>query len=158
VLAHGGPHKVVDGRVVISLVLVPRDEALALRFAFGDVRSGQPLSAPVVFRVMIREDQGGQWSFESPRMETTGGTGELVHRFPRDGFYEVFLEFERGDEPGRIYRPEDWRVWIGSRGDSARPWVVASLELILVASAALCWWQRQRGVRRRGAALSGGRP
>jgi hypothetical protein len=52
-----------------------------------------------------------------------GSWADVLYQFPHDGFYEVVLEFSLDGEPARVYRPEDWRIWVGKpRALDGRTW------------------------------------
>jgi hypothetical protein len=57
VRANGEPEKVVEGKYVVSLVLIPRGEEMSLRFFFRDFRTGQRLLVPISFKIKIRDYQ-----------------------------------------------------------------------------------------------------
>ena len=106
--AHGEPEKVVEGKYVVSLMLVPQGEGMSLQFFFRDFKTGQRLLVPISFHIKIRDYQAQKFVFASPTIRASNGVGAVVYQFSRDGFYEVFLEFDTADKLGTIYRPEDW--------------------------------------------------
>jgi hypothetical protein len=129
-------------------VLVPRAGRTTLRFFFRDFKTGRKLVAPISFDVKIRDERTRKFIFESPNIRAGDGVGEWVYSFPADGFYEVFLEFEKADEPGRIYRPDDWYLWIAAgrsaQGDGYYYGVIAVCGL-LAAMSGMAWWSRRKG-------------
>jgi hypothetical protein len=145
--AHGEPEKVVDGRFVVSLVLVPEADATRFRFAFRDFRTGTLLAEPVQYYVTIREEHDGEAIYESPELVTATGIAEVRYRVPRDGFYETLLEFRHPAARGPFYRAEDWYLWIPARVHRGHgvPWVVL---VVLVLALATVWWWRRTAVRR----------
>jgi hypothetical protein len=103
-----------------------------------------PDGRAVSLRVTIRNEAIRETTFTSPAIQTTTGAGEILHRFAQDGSYEVFVEFETADEPGRTYRPEDWLVWISRAGIFAGSgWWVLGLSGLTAAGATL-WWAHAR--------------
>jgi hypothetical protein len=151
VRANGEPEKVVDGRYVVSLVLVPDRDAMRFRFAFRDFRTGKPLAGPIAYHVTIRDGHGGAVIYETPELVTASSAAEVRYRVPRDGFYETVLEFRHPAVGGSVYRPEDWYLWIPAGTDRGQgvPWTaLAVLALVL---ACVWWWRtavrRQRGGR-----------
>lgn len=145
-LANGEPEKVVDGRYVVRLVLVPERDAMSFRFSFREFRTGRSLTGPIAYRVKLREGHGGRVLFESPELQTTTSVAEVRYRVPRDGFYETFLEFRRPGVAGAVYKPDDWYVWIPASMDRAPrvPWTgLGLLAAVLVG----VWWWRRHAVR-----------
>jgi len=145
--AHGDPEKVVDGRYVVSLVIVPEGDATRFRFAFRDLRSGKLLAEPIHYYVTIREEHDGDALYESPELLTETGIAEVRYQVPWDGFYETVLEFRHPAPRGPFYRAEDWYLWIPAREHRAHglPWMVLA---VLVLALASVWWWRRTAVRR----------
>ena len=121
-LAHGGPEKVADGRIAVSLALSPAASGTRLQFRFRDMRTGAPVGAPLVARVFQRDPATGASRRREDGVRATRGVLEVVHAFPAPGLHEVLIEFEREDEPGHTYRPEDWLVDIPPPGDAGVSW------------------------------------
>lgn len=121
--AHGGPEKVIDRRFVVSVALAPAEDATRLRFSLRDFRSGQPLTEAVSYRVRIVPEHAPGARHETPPASFASGRSDVVYRFPGDGFYEVFLEFWLDGEPAQVYRPEDWRIWIGTTAGGIETWL-----------------------------------
>ena len=134
--AHGGPEKVVDDRFVVSLSVAPADDVTQLRFFLRDFRTGRDPADPISFRVRILAEGAPTVVYQSPPLAMASRGADVLHRFPREGFYEIFVEFWLDREPGQIFRPEDWRIWIGGRR-SAGDWlpiaVVGALTLAIAA-------------------------
>ena len=161
ILANGEPEKVVEGKYVVSLVLVPQGEEMSLRFFFRDFKTGERLLVPISFQIKIRDHQAQKFVFESPNIQASNGVGELVYQFSLDGFYEVFLEFEKADELGKIYRPDDWYLWIpaGQAAQAHGYYGIIAISGLLVAISWMAWWSRRKRNRDKrilGASLSKG--
>jgi hypothetical protein len=161
ILANGEPEKVVEGKYVVSLVLVPQGEEMSLRFFFRDFKTGERLLVPISFQIKIRDHQAQKFVFESPNIQASNGVGELVYQFSPDGFYEVFLEFEKADELGKIYRPDDWYLWIpaGQAAQAHGYYGIIAISGLLVAISWMAWWSRRKRNRDKrilGASLSKG--
>jgi hypothetical protein len=159
VRAHGEPDKVVEGKYVVSLVLIPRGEEMSLRFFFRDFETGRKLLVPISFKIKIRDHQTRNFIFESPNMRAGNGVGDLIYQFSLDGFYEVFLQFEKADEPGKIYRPEDWYLWVpaGHAAEAHGYYGIIAISGLLVAISGMAWWswkKRNRGKGIHDASLS----
>jgi hypothetical protein len=150
--AHGEPEKVIEGKYVVSLVLVPQDAKMSLRFFFRDFKTGQRLLAPISFQIKIRDPQAQKFVFESPNLRARNGVGDLIYQFYLDGFYEVFLEFEKADEPGKIYRPDDWYLWIpaGHAAEAQGYYGIIAISALLVAISGTVWWSRKKRNRGKG--------
>ena len=146
-LAHGGPEKVIDGRYVITVALAPDGELTRLRFFFRDFRTGRGLTDPMSVRVRIAEDET-LTPLHDTRAAAVGGRADVLYQFSHDGFYEVVLEFSLDSEPGRVYRPEDWRIWVGPPQEvDGRTWAwvtVTSALLTVVVVASLKGHRRER--------------
>ncbi len=153
--AHGGPEKVVDHKYVVSLMLLPAGDAARLRFFFRDFKTGRRLAERVFFRVRIRDEKSGDFLLASPLLSAQDGAGDWLGRFPRDGFYEVFLEFEKSGEPGKIYRPDDWYLWIaaGPGAGAGGAFAMLALSGLLAAGSGIAW--RWHGKRNRAGAAHG---
>jgi len=150
VRANGEPEKVVDGRYVVSLVLVPDRDAMIFRFAFRDFQTGKPLADPIAYHVTIRQGHAGAVIYQTPELVTATSAAEVRYRVPRDGFYETLLEFRHPAARGTVYRPEDWYLWIPARPDRGQgvPWT--ALAVLVVALATVWWWRRTAVRRQRG--------
>ena len=143
--AHGTPDKVI-GDVVVTLVPIPSDAGVTLRFFFRDLPTGQPLrGVPITFRTRLRSDPDGHPIEESPRVTTMTGQGEFVTRAAVAGRFEVLLEFERADRRGQTYRPDDWLIAVGSAGKA--PWLPAFAAVASGAVVALGLMSRRRHTR-----------
>lgn len=148
-LAHGGPVKVIEDRFVVTVALWPTADTTWLRFFVRDFRSGQAPAEALSFRARILEDRSRALICEGPPAPVQGGEANLLCRVPRDGFYEVFLQFWRDAEPARVYEPEDWRVWIGEAGGSTG-WVstvVVGTAAVTIVILGVSSWRRRRDGR-----------
>jgi hypothetical protein len=146
--AHGGPEKVIEGRFVVTVALAPDGDLTRLRFFFRDFQTGRGLTVPMSVRVRIAEDETLR-PLHDTQAAATGGRADVLYQFPHDGFYEVLLEFSLDGEPERVYRPEDWRIWVGPPQDlDGRTWAwvtVTSALLTVVVVAALKSQRNERG-------------
>jgi hypothetical protein len=121
-LAHGAPEKVIDERFVVTVALAPDGDLTRLRFFFRDFQTGRGLTEPMSVRVRIAEDEAPT-PLHDQRAAVVGSWADVLYQFPHDGFYEVVLEFSLDAEPARVYRPEDWRIWVGKpRALDGRTW------------------------------------
>ena len=147
-VAHGGPVKVVEDRFVVTVVLWPAADTTRLRFFVRDFGSGQAPAEALSFRAHILEDRSRAVTCEGPPAPVEDGEANLLCRFPRDGYYEVFLKFWQDGEPARVYEPEDWRVWIGE-GDGSTNWVstvvVGTAAATIVILGVSSWRRRHDG-------------
>jgi hypothetical protein len=144
-LAHGGPVKVIEERFVVTVALWPAAETTRLRFFVRDFRSGRAPAEALSFRARILEERSRAVICEGASASVEDGEANLLCRLPRDGFYEVFLQFWQDGEPARVYEPEDWRVWIGEAGGSAG-WVstvVVGTAAMTIAILGVSSWRRR---------------
>ena len=150
--AHGEPEKVVEGKYVVSLALMPQGKEMSLRFFFRDFKTGQRFLEPISFQIKIRDPQAQKFVFESVHMRAANGVGDFTYQFSLDGFYEIFLEFEKTDEPGKIYRPEDWYVWVpaGRSAEAHEHYGIIAISALLVAIFGTVWWSRKKRNREKG--------
>ncbi|MEX2223007.1 MAG: hypothetical protein WEG40_14540 [Candidatus Rokuibacteriota bacterium] len=142
--AHGGPVKVIEDRFVVTVALWPAAETTQLRFFVRDFRSGQVPAEAMSFRVRILEDRSRAVTCEGPPASVEDGEANLLCRFPREGYYEVFLQFWRDREPARVYEPEDWLVWIGGGGSAG--WVssvVVGTAAVAIVMLGVSSWRRR---------------
>jgi hypothetical protein len=159
VCANGEPEKVVEGKYVVSLVLVSLGEEMSLRFFFRDFKTGRRLLVPISFHVKIRDPEAQKFIFETSNLRANNGVGDFAYQFSLDGFYEVFLEFEKADELGKIYRPDDWYLWVpaGQAAEAHGYYEIIALSGLLAAVSAMALWSRRKRDRRKrihGASLS----
>lgn len=117
VLAHGEPQQTVDGKYRITMTIIAEGNETRMRFFFDDISGGRIQS--VNFTVKIKEEDG-LFIHESSVLHASEGIGDFVYTFPKAGFYEIFLSFEKFDEPGKVYTPEDWRIWSAGPDGSGR--------------------------------------
>lgn len=147
-LAHGGPEKVVEGRFVVTVALAPDGEFTRLRFFFRDFQTGRGLTVPMSIRVRIAEDET-LTPVHDTEAAAVGGRADVLYHFPHDGFYEVVLEFSLDGDPERVYRPEDWRIWVGPPQElDGRTWAwvtVTSALLTVMVVASLKSKRSERG-------------
>ena len=150
--AHGEPEKVVEGKYVVSLALMPQGKEMSLRFFFRDFKTGQRLLVPISFQIKIRDPQTEKFVFESLNLRATNGVGDLIYSFSLAGFYEIFLEFEKTDEPRKIYRPEDWYVWVpaGQAAEAHGYYGIIVISGLLAAISGMAWRSRRKGNREKG--------
>ena len=143
-LAHGGPVKVIEDRYVVTVVLWPAAETTRLRFFVRDFGSGQAPAEALSFRARILEESSRAVICDGPPAPVQDGEANLLCRLPRDGYYEVFLQFWRDGEPARVYEPEDWRVWIGEPGSVG--WVstvVVGTAAVTIVTLGVSSWRRR---------------
>ena len=147
-LAHGSPEKVIDERFVVTVALAPDGDFTRLRFFFRDFRTGRGLTEPMSVRVRIAEDETLTPLHEG-RADLTGSWADMLYQFPHDGFYEVLVEFSLDREPARVYRPEDWRIWVGKpRPLDIRAWAwAAAATSTLLTTVVVISLRRQRPER-----------
>ena len=149
--AHGAPEKVIDERFVVTVALAPDGDLTRLRFFIRDFRSGRGLTEPMSARVRIAEDETPT-VLQDSGAAVVSGRADVFYQFPHDGFYEVVLEFTLAGEPARVYRPEDWRIWVGPPQElDGRTWAwvtVTSALLTVVVVASLKSQRSERGGER----------
>jgi hypothetical protein len=98
-------------------------------------------------RVRIAEDEILAPLHEG-RADVMGSWADMLYQFPHDGFYEVVLEFSLDREPARVYRPEDWRIWVGKpRPLDIRTWAWAAATSTLLTMVVVISLRRQRPER-----------
>ncbi len=149
--AHGAPEKVIDERFVVTVALAPDGDLTRLRFFIRDFRSGRGLTEPMSVRVRIAEDETPTLLHDS-RTAVVGSWADVFYQFPHDGFYEVVLEFSLDSEPARVYRPEDWRIWVGKpRALDGRTWAwvtaMSALLTVVVVISLRCQRTERGGAR-----------
>ena len=146
-LAHGAPEKVIDERFVVTVALAPDGDLTRLRFFFRDFRTGRGLTEPISARVRIAKDETPTPLHEGPAV-VVGSWADVLYQFPHDGFYEVLLEFSLDGEPARVYRPEDWRIWVGKpRPLDIQTWAWAAATSTLLTMVVVISLRRQRPER-----------
>ena len=148
--AHGGPIKVVDDLYSVTAVLSPAGEATRLDFFVSEFLTGRSPQQPMSFRIRVVDDDSNVSVCAGLAGALESGRARALCRVPRDGFYEVFLEFWSDREPERVHAPEDWLVWIGEPRTGRWP------ATLLIVAAALATVSMGVSVwRRRGAARTG---
>lgn len=136
---HASPERVLENKYTVILLFIPNKENSLLRFIFRETQSGRNLSVPVKYSVSIKKTYEGVAVLENRDNETLNGIGEIIRKFD-GGFYDIMLEFETAGEPGTIYRPAGWTLWIpGSGGNFYKRYLVGLPEIagILALSAAV---------------------
>ncbi len=150
---HSGPERVVENKYVVILLLNPKREQMLFRFIFRDIHTGRNLLTPVTFNFSV-EDEGGGLAVKNIGIKTEKGTAEFLHEFQKGGIYKVSLEFEKADEPGKVYRPENWSIWVP--GQTYNPFGrypvgfaeiagFSALFLALLVFLGSIWWQKKKG-------------
>lgn len=151
---HEEPERIVEGKHSVVLSLVPEGKAMRLKFFFRDVLSGRSPAGPISLDLKITDEKNILTMFEEKNIKAKNGVGEFTYQFPSDGLYNVFMEFEKADEPGHIYRPAPWLIWVpGLETGGGRSYPIGVSELAgfgLVALLALIilinFWRRRRSV------------
>ena len=151
---HATPERVVEGKYVVVLLLTPQGEAMRMRFLFRDIKTGRNLLVPIVFRFTIKEKGLEVPVYKSTDMSTENAIGEFVYKFPRGGLYEIVLEFEKADELEKVYRPDDWSIWVP--GQTYNPFgrypigfaeiagFIAFFTALLIFVGSI-WWKKKKG-------------
>ncbi len=123
---HEGPERIVEDKYVVSLSIIPAEgrsgSEMNLRFFFKDTRTGKNLEIPIEADVTAEEADTGAIVFEK-HIEVLNGVGSVIYQFPKSEIYTVELSFEKSDEPGKIYGPLHWDVWVPGlvQGDNNYP-------------------------------------
>lgn len=123
---HDGPERIVDGKYLVSLSIIPVEgrarSEMNMRFFFKDTLTGRALEMPIVMDVTAREADTGVIIFEK-NVEASGGVGSIVYQFPKSEIYIVQMNFQKSDEPGKVYGPLTWEVWVPGlvQGDNNYP-------------------------------------
>jgi len=101
--------------------LAPDGDLTRLRFFFRDFQTGRGLTEPMSVRVRIAED-------EAPARSTTGArpwwaAGRTSSTSSRTTGLRGGPRVLPDGDPARVYRPEDWRIWVGKpRALDGRTW------------------------------------
>lgn len=147
---HLGPEKLVEGKYVVILSLIEEGNAMKLKFFFKDVQTGKQLEIPINFNIKVIDEQKNI-IFENQSLHTDKGISEIIYQFPKNGLYKVFLEFEKADEPGKIYKVDAWSIWVpGQKKGFFYPVgmsELAGLALLFLALAVFIanyWWLRKK--------------
>ncbi len=104
------PQQVVADKYVVQLVISPQTASSTLHLAFSDKRSGKRFNIPLSYKIKIYDAQKKQFIFISQILETSTGSDKFLYTFTPGNVYEIFVEFEKSDEPGKIYKTKDW-LW-----------------------------------------------
>jgi len=135
---HEGPERIVEGKYVVILTLVPEGKAMRLKFFFRDALGGKSLTQQIFLGLKIADEKNTKILIEEKNIEVKNGVGEFVYQFSRDGLYNVFMEFEKADEPGYIYRSAPWSIWApGAEAGKGRSYPIGASELAGFGLAAL---------------------
>lgn len=89
---HEGPERVVDGKYVILLSMLPEGESMKMIF-FRDMRTGKPLSIPVTGSVTILDPNTTQAVMQktpfSTSKRTDGDERDIPQRRPVRHFHGI---------------------------------------------------------------------
>ncbi|MBI3420786.1 MAG: hypothetical protein HY006_01865 [Candidatus Sungbacteria bacterium] len=109
---HLTPERIVADKYTVILLLIPEGEEMRMRFIFREMQTGKPIPPPIRYQFSIRKENTAEPIVEGGEEEAKSGVGEFVHLFPEGGLYKVTLTFEVAREPGMVYRPDHWSVWV----------------------------------------------
>lgn len=117
--AHGGDQRVAENKYVVSLSRAPFTphvgQKAELTFSFLELATWKSLHEPLTATVRIarlgdvRADRQ-HYIFQQRDIHTSDGGFTLDFAFPEEGLHEIFVEFSRDADPGRVYAPQDFMV------------------------------------------------
>lgn len=110
-LANGGNQRVVEGKYIVQISSAPlapyAEEKVAMLVSFFDIAKDSLILTPVNARLRIATKAGEEllpWT----QLQVEGGIAEFSYAYAQPGFYEIFVDFERSEEPGKVYTVPDF--------------------------------------------------
>jgi hypothetical protein len=112
--SNGGNIRLAEGKYLVNISSSPvtpvAGEKTAMLISFADIATNKPLSQPLRASIEIRKKVNQEVVFPSTEYPVEGGILEFSFTYPEPQLYELFVRFEKSDEPGKIYEPEDFLV------------------------------------------------
>lgn len=125
VLANGGNIRLAEGKYLVNISSAPvtpvAGQKTSMLIAFADVATNAPLTQPITAWIEIRKKLSQENVFPSTEYPVKGGILEFAFTYPNPGLYELFVRFEKSDEPGKIYESEDFLMDVQPPKRNANP-------------------------------------
>lgn len=125
--ANGGNQRVVEGKYIVQISQAPlapyAGEKVAMLVSFFDIAKDSLILTPINARLRIAAKAGEEVLPWTP-LEVDGGIAEFSYTYAQSGFYEIFVEFERLEEPGKKYQVPDFLLDVKPQPAAGAPsWI-----------------------------------
>lgn len=124
--ANGGNIRIAEGKYLVNISSAPvtpvAGEKVAMLISFGDVATNELLHQNLRVWLEIRTKATEEIVFPKQEFTAEGGVLEFSFTYPKPSLHELFVRFEKPDEPRKIYESEDFLVDVQEpRGKSETP-------------------------------------
>lgn len=114
VLANGGDVRIAEGRYVVNISKTPLTPVAGklqkMLISFGDLVEDALVDQDIRVWIEIRKSGVRDALFPKQEFIAAGGVLNFSFTYPTAGLHELFVTFEKPDEPGKIYEPEDFLI------------------------------------------------
>lgn len=114
VSANGGNIRLAEGKYLVNISSAPvtpvAGENVAMLISFADIKKNELLNQNIRVWLEIRLKATEEVIFPEQEYRAEGGVLEFNFVYPHAGLHELFVRFEKPDEPGKIYITEDFLV------------------------------------------------
>lgn len=114
VFANGGDIRIAEGKYLVNISSSPvtpvAGQKVAMLISFGDVVTNELLVQDLHVWIEIRLKVTEEVIFPQQEFRAERGVLEFPFIYLKPGLHELFVRFEKPDEPGKIYESEDFLV------------------------------------------------
>lgn len=135
--ANGGNIRIAQGKYLVNISSSPvtpvAGEKVAMLISFADIAKNELLAQDIRVWIEIRLKATEEVIFSQQEFLAQGGVLEFTFTYPEAGLQELFVRFEKPDEPGKIYETEDFLVDVQESRTSEKNGVSYGLILVPIA-------------------------
>lgn len=155
VFANGGNIRLAEGRYLVNISSSPvtpvAGEKVEMLVSFASIEDNTLLREDLRTWVEIRRKVNDEVIFPEKEFRAERGVLDFDFTYPESGLYELFVRFEKPDEPGKIYETEDFLVDVQSQRIQSRGTTLFPMYLVVSSLVSLLagWFLGRRSGRRR---------
>lgn len=135
--ANGGNIRIAGGKYLVNISSAPVTpvvgEKVAMLISFADIAKNELLKQNIRVWIEIRLKAMEEVVFPQQEFLAENGVLEFQFIYPAAGLHELFVRFEKPDEPGKRYETEDFLIDVqpaqsaGEQRGTLFPWLALSL-------------------------------
>jgi len=112
--ANGGNIRIAEGKYLVNISSSPvtpiAGKKVAMLISFADVQKNELIAQDIRVWIEIRNKATQKVLFPPTEFLAERGVLEFSFTYPEAGLHELFIRFEKPDEPGKVYESEDFLV------------------------------------------------